>query len=109
MAIFEEDKLNDPSDRMRLDVWLWRARFFKTRTAASEAIEAHGARIERDGQVRRVDKPATGVAPGDLISFARGARTHALRILSLPARRGPASEAGLCYELAQPGETSRQG
>jgi ribosome-associated heat shock protein Hsp15 len=84
--------------RMRLDVWLWRARFFKTRTSASDAIENQGARIERDGQVRRIDKPSATLASGDLVSFVNASGQHVLRVLGLPARRGPASEAALCYE-----------
>ena len=85
-------------DRMRLDVFLWRARFFKARTSATEAIEEQGARIERDGQVRRVEKPATPVEPGDVLSFATPSGSKLVRILSLPARRGPSAEAALCYE-----------
>ncbi len=85
-------------ERMRLDVFLWRARFFKTRIWATEAIEAKGARIERDGQVRRVDKPATPVEPGDMLSFVAPAGSRLVRILALPARRGPPAEAALCYE-----------
>lgn len=85
-------------ERMRLDVFLWRTRFFKTRTAATEAVERRGARIERDGQVRRIDKPAANVAEGDLLSFASPAGPRIIRILSLPERRGPAPEAALCYE-----------
>lgn len=85
-------------DRLRLDVFLWRARFFKARTSATEAIEANGARIERGGQVRRVDKPATPVEPGDILSFKAPSGAKLVRIVSLPARRGPPSEAALCYE-----------
>lgn len=85
-------------DRMRLDVFLWRARFFKARTSATEAIEAQGARIERDGQVRRVDKPATPVEAGDVLSFAAPSGAWLIRINSLPGRRGPPAEAALCYE-----------
>jgi ribosome-associated heat shock protein Hsp15 len=101
---------HDP-ERLRLDLFLWRARLFKTRGAAADAVEA-GCRIERDGQVRRVDKPATSVTPGDLISFggghgARGGQ-RIVRILSLPGRRGPASEAALCYE-AVGGASGRPG
>jgi ribosome-associated heat shock protein Hsp15 len=88
--------------RMRLDLWLWRTRFFRTRTAASDAIEADGARIERDGQVRRIDKPSATVAAGDLISFATPSGPHVLKIVGLPERRGPAPEAALCYEQAMP-------
>ena len=90
--------------RIRLDVFLWRARFFKARTSATEAIETRGARIERDGQVRRVDKPATPVEPGDLLSFAAPSGHRLVRILALPSRRGPPSEAALCYEAVEGGE-----
>lgn len=86
---------------MRIDVFLWRARFFKARSAATEAIETSGARIERDGQVRRIDKPATTVAPGDLLSFAAPSGNRLVRVLALPTRRGPPSEAALCYEAAE--------
>ena len=85
-------------DRLRLDVFLWRARFFTARTSATEAIEARGARIERDGLVRRIDKPATPVGPGDILAFAAPSGPQLIRILSLPLRRGPPSEAALCYE-----------
>lgn len=92
--------MSDDADatRMRLDVWLWRARFYKTRGLAAAAIEA-GLRIERDGQVRRVDKPATTVSLGDLLSLRAPRGNLVLRILRLPDRRGPPSEAGMCYEI----------
>jgi ribosome-associated heat shock protein Hsp15 len=86
---------------MRLDVFLWRARFFKARTSATEAIETAGARIERDGQVRRIDKPATPVEAGDILSFAAPSGQKLVRILALPARRGPPAEAVQCYEAVQ--------
>ena len=85
-------------DRMRIDVFLWRARFFKARTSATEAIEAKGARIERDGQVRRIDKPATPVEAGDLLTFTAPSGSKLVRVISLPERRGPPAEAALCYE-----------
>jgi len=84
-------------DRMRLDVFLWRARFFKARTSATAAIETAGARIERDGHVRRIDKPATQVEAGDVLSFAAPSGPKLVRIVSLPVRRGPPAEAALCY------------
>ncbi len=96
-----EEEDDDADDRMRLDVFLWRARFFKARGSATEAIEAQGARIERDGQVRRIDKPATPVEPGDILSFRAPSGPKLVRILSLPARRGPPSEAALCYEAIE--------
>ena len=90
---------------MRLDVWLWRARFFKTRTLAADAIALGGVRIERDGQVRRIEKASAHVCPGDLVSFATpggaaGGRVRSVRILALPERRGPAPEAAAAYEAA---------
>jgi ribosome-associated heat shock protein Hsp15 len=95
--------------RMRLDVWLWRTRFFKTRTSASDAIESEGARIERGGQVRRIDKPSTTLASGDLVSFVNASGSHVLRVLGLPPRRGPASEAVLCYEAVATSQHGRTG
>lgn len=90
------EEASDP-DRMRLDIWLWRARLFKTRALAADAISGVGARIERDGQTRRIDKPATSVAPGDLVAITTPAGPQLVRILLLPDRRGPASEAALSY------------
>lgn len=83
--------------RVRLDVWLWRARFFKTRSLAAAAV-AGGVYLERAGQSRRVDKPATLVEPGDGLSFRTGRALRTVRILALGIRRGPAAEARLLYE-----------
>ena len=94
----EDDDDDKDLSRMRLDVFLWRARFFKARSAATEAVEGKGARIERDGQVRRIDKPATPVEPGDVLAFRAPSGQKLVRILSLPTRRGPPSEAASCYE-----------
>lgn len=85
-------------ERMRIDVFLWRARFFKARTGATEAIEGKGARIERDGLVRRIDKPATPVEPGDILSFVAPSGARVVKILALPERRGPPAEAAACYQ-----------
>jgi ribosome-associated heat shock protein Hsp15 len=93
--------------RMRIDVFLWRARFFKARGAAAAAVETQGLRIERDGQVRRVDKPATPVEAGDVLSFAAPSGRRLVRIISLPARRGPPAEAALCYEALEAGDARR--
>lgn len=84
---------------MRLDVWLWRTRFFKTRSLAAAAIAGDGLRIERNGHVRRVTKPSAVIAPGDLLSFGLPNRMILLRIRTLPERRGPAAEAVSSYEM----------
>lgn len=85
------------SERMRLDVWLWRARFFKTRALAAAEIAAGGVRLGRAGQVRRVDKPGEAVGPGDDLAFRAGAGLTAVRIVALGVRRGPAPEARALY------------
>lgn len=91
--------------RMRLDVFLWRARFFKTRGAASNSIEMSGARIERDGHVRRTDKPSAPLEPGDILSFTSPSGARLVRVVGLPQRRGPPAEAAMCYEPVKEGST----
>lgn len=88
---------NAPLEQMRLDVWLCRARFFKTRTLAGESLEKKGARIDRSGHVRRVSKPSASVAIGDVVSFTCQKKVETLVVLDLPARRGPAAEASQNY------------
>ena len=79
---------------MRLDKWLWHARFFKSRTLAARHVEA--ARCRLDGRV--VDKPHATVAPGMVLTFALGPRVRVLRIKALGERRGPAPEARTLYD-----------
>jgi ribosome-associated heat shock protein Hsp15 len=86
---------------LRLDVFLHRARFFKTRSLAANAVSSSGVRIERDGMTRRIDKPSTQVCIGDKLSFSKKSVTTVLNVLSLPHRRGPANEASICYDILQ--------
>jgi len=79
---------------MRLDKWLWHARFFKTRSLAARYIETARCRI--NGRV--VDKPHAAVAPGMVLTFALGSRVRVVRILALGDRRGPAPEAHTLYD-----------
>jgi ribosome-associated heat shock protein Hsp15 len=85
--------------RMRVDLWLFRVRLFKTRAAAADLVATSGVRIERDGQVRRSEKPSTEIAPGDMLSLPAPEGPRLVRIVSLPQRRGPPAEARACYEL----------
>ena len=82
-----------PAPRQRLDKWLWQARFFKTRSIAAREVGASHVRV--NGQ--KVSKPSTPVAPGDVLTFARGTRVFVIEILSHPDRRGPAPEAQSHY------------
>jgi ribosome-associated heat shock protein Hsp15 len=87
-------------DAVRADVWLWRARFCKTRTLAATLVEGGKVRLTRGGQETRLDKPARTVKPGDVLVFAIGGRLHAVRIAAVGERRGPPAEArGLYSDL----------
>ena len=85
-------------DACRLDVWLWRARFFKTRSLSAKFIDEGRVRLTRHGAPEvRVDKPSRAVRPGDNLVFAIGGRLHAITVQGLGERRGPASEARELY------------
>jgi ribosome-associated heat shock protein Hsp15 len=81
----------------RIDVWLWRARFFKTRSLAGRFVEAGRIRLTRLGAETRIDKPSRGVKAGDELVFAVGGRLVALRVCDVGERRGPATEARTLY------------
>ena len=81
----------------RIDVWLWRARFFKTRSLASRVVEDGGVRLIRGSSRVPVDKPSRSVRCGDVLTFAQGSRWLAVRIEALGERRGPAVEAQSLY------------
>lgn len=87
--------MND--DALRADVWLWRARFFKSRSGAARIIEEGRVRHRRDRSQTRLDKPARLLRPGDELVFAVGGRAFAIRVLALGNRRGPPAEARLLY------------
>ncbi len=86
-------------DACRIDVWLWRARLFKSRALAVDVVEAGRLRLIRDGRESRPDKAARPVKPGDILSFAFAGRVHVVRIKALGDRRGPASEARTLYAV----------
>lgn len=86
-------------EKLRLDKWLWHARFFKTRGLA--AAMAGSGRLRINGE--HVLKPAQTVRPGDVLTFPQGRRIRVIQILVLGARRGPAAEAAALYsDLAPP-------
>ena len=81
----------------RADVWLWRARFFKTRALAAAFVEKRRVRLTRTGLETRLDKPARPIRVGDQLVFALGGRVVAITVLGLGERRGPAEEAQALY------------
>jgi ribosome-associated heat shock protein Hsp15 len=78
---------------MRIDKWLWAARFFKTRTLAADAIAAGHVSVNGERA-----KPAKEVKPGDQVVVRRPPFEHAVSVKALSERRGPAAEAALLYE-----------
>ncbi|MBX3484293.1 RNA-binding S4 domain-containing protein [Phenylobacterium sp.] len=92
------------ADACRADVWLWRARFFKTRSMAAKFLEDGRVRLTRPGQeAHRLDKPARPVKPGDELVFALDGRLIAVRVEALGDRRGPAAEARTLYSTLEEG------
>ncbi|HEX7759474.1 MAG TPA: RNA-binding S4 domain-containing protein [Caulobacteraceae bacterium] len=89
-------------DGCRIDVWLWRARFFKTRSLSARMVDEGRVRMTRAGAETRVDKPSRSVKPGDELVFAIGGRLTAIRVEALGERRGPAAEARALYASLDP-------
>lgn len=81
----------------RVDIWLWRARFAKTRGLAADLVERGAVRLTHHGKQTRLDKPSRCVRPGDDLIFALNGRVTAVRIEALGERRGPPAEARALY------------
>ncbi len=87
--------------RQRLDLWLWRARFFKTRAAASDAVESGAVRLARVGAVALVRRAGVQIGAGDVLCIANHAGVQIVEVRALCARRGPAAEARSLYRAAE--------
>ena len=87
---------------MRLDKWLWAARFFKTRRLAVEAID--GGRVSVNGER---PKPAKELRVGDAVSLRRPPFEHRVVVKGLDERRGPASAAAAMYEETEESRARR--
>jgi ribosome-associated heat shock protein Hsp15 len=90
-------------DSVRIDKWLWAARFFKTRSLATDAVD--GGKVEVNGDRA---KPAKAVKPGDEIRLRLGPYEHVLIVRALGDRRGPASVAQALYEETQASREARE-
>ena len=93
-----------PRETIRLDKWLFQARFLKSRGLAADLITEGKVRV--NGQ--RTDKPARGVGEGDVLTFALHGRVRVVRIIATGERRGPATEAQGLYEDLAPPEGNRE-
>lgn len=97
------------TESCRIDVWLWRARFLKTRSLAAAFVEAGKVRrasLQPGGAPTRLQKAGALVRPGDILVFALGGRPIQARIKALGVRRGPPAEAQALYELVEEAEKS---
>ena len=81
------------AETQRVDKWLWRARFFKTRGLTADLAGSGRLRINSE----HVAKTAQTVRPGDVLTFPQGGRIRVIRIEALGTRRGPAPEARALY------------
>ncbi len=85
-------------DRLRVDKWLWYARFYKSRSLATRMVSTGRLRVNK----QIVAKPHYQVKAGDVLTFARGPHIRVIEILGLGTRRGPASEAATLYTDLSP-------
>lgn len=90
-------------ERMRIDKWLWAARFFKTRSLAAEAVR--GGKVHVDGQ--RV-KPSCEITVGSKIEICKGLYRWEVVVTGLNAQRRPAKEAKLLYQETPESEARRK-
>lgn len=92
-----------PGSPVRLDTWLWAARFFKTRALAARAIE--GGKVQLNGQRPKRSKH---VAAGDRLRIRKGPYEFLVEVRGLSERRGPASQARTLYEETPESVRARQ-
>lgn len=94
---------DDARGGLRVDKWLWFARFYKSRSQATEAVSGGLVHVNDE----RV-KPSRALQPGDRLLITREADRFEVIVLSMPVRRGPASEARLCYDETPASVAARQ-
>lgn len=93
----------DASSRVRIDKWLWAARFYKTRSLAADAVE--GGKVQVNGE--RV-KPAKMLKSGDALSIRNGPYAWEITVLAPSERRGSATEASRLYSESDQSRKERE-
>lgn len=94
--------MSDDQEKLRVDKWLWAARFFKTRALAADAVETGKVQVN-DVRV----KPAKTIAAGDTLSIRLGPYTHVVEVLALSNQRGPAPVAQKLYSETEESRAKR--
>ena len=92
------------TEALRIDKWLWYARFFKSRALASQMVSSGRLRINGDS----ISKPHRQVLIGQILVFPQANDIRTIKVLALASRRGPASEAELLYEDLDPPQPKDQ-
>ena len=85
--------MQEGAAKIRIDKWLWHARFFKTRSLAAKQVSAGHVRLNAD----KISKPAQNVTRGDVLTFPQGRQIRVVRVEAIGERRGPAPEAQTLY------------
>ena len=85
-----DERLHD--EPLRIDKWLWAARFFKTRSLAAKAVDGGRVRVNGEGA-----KPSRGLKPGDELAIRVGELEWVVEVKALSWQRGPAAQAALLY------------
>ena len=95
--------MTETDDRVRIDKWLWAARFYKTRSLAAEAIA--GGKVQVNGERVKRAKP---MQIGDEVRIRQGPYEHQVVVRQISERRGPASEATRMYEEKPESRAARE-
>ncbi len=98
----DRDGHHDELQRVRVDKWLWAARFYKTRSQATEAVD--GGKVHVNGERA---KPAKPLQIGDELRLRQGPYEYRLVVKALAERRGPASRAAALYEETEESRHTR--
>lgn len=94
----------EPGEKLRLDKWLWFARFFKTRSLSATRVAAGDVRVNDE----RVTKRATTIQAGDVLTFSIGDNLRVIEVTAIGTRRGPAPEAQALYNDMSPEPAPRE-
>lgn len=85
--------MTDQPPKLRIDKWLWHARFFKTRTLAAKVVS--GGHVRVNGS--KIAKPSYSISPDDVLTFPQAKDVRVVRVQAMGERRGPAPEAQQLY------------
>lgn len=91
------------AEATRVDRWLFAVRFFKSRSLAAQAVA--GGKVHINGERAKASR---AVRVGDRVTFMRGAVAFECKVMAIPLRRGPATEAAACYDETPESRTRRE-